>query len=121
MSNTAVLDKLRQDRDQARDAAIALAEAEDFNPDQPGPLAELEARATQLDSQSERLAALQQQRAAADALDGRLARAAQTRAEQTSPVAAGLTWGEAFVRSEEFSGYRARGSSPQFMLDTGRA
>jgi hypothetical protein len=116
-TNTAVLDRLRQQRDEARDAAIAIAEAEDFNPEQPGPLPELEERAVGLDRQIERLAALQQQRAAADQLDGRLAKAAQTRAEQVSPVAAGLTWGDAFVRSEEFGNYRGRGTSGQFELD----
>jgi HK97 family phage major capsid protein len=119
MSNTAVLDRLRQERDQARDAAIALAEAEDFDPAQPGPLTELEERATTLDKQIERLAALQQQRAAADQLDGRLAKAVQTRAEQQTPIAAGLSWGDAFTRSDEFLNYRQRGSSPMFYLEVG--
>ena len=120
MPNTAVLDRLRQQRDEARDAAIAIAEAEDFNPEQPGPLTELEERASSLDSQIERLARLQDQRAAADALDGRLSRAAQTRAEHTDPVGSGLSWGEAFTRSEEFSTYRFRGSSPIVELNAGQ-
>lgn len=120
MSTSNVLDRLRQERDHARDAAIALVEADDYDPDQTDALRDLEERAASLDGQIERLAALQQARAAADALDGRLANAARTRAQQTDPVNNGVTWGEAFVRSEEFTNYRGRGTSAQYMLDAGR-
>lgn len=120
MATTATLDRLRHDRDQAREAAIALVEADDFDPENSQALTDLEERATSLDNQIARLAALQQQRDAADALDGRIARASQETRERTSPVAAGLSWGEAFVRSDQFAEYRGRGSSGRYELDGGR-
>jgi HK97 family phage major capsid protein len=122
MTNTAVLDRLRQDRDQARDAAIALVESDDYNPDQADALHNLEERATSLDSQIERLSSLIAAQEAADALDGKVAKAGKRAANRDAEpdFGARASWGEAFVRSEEFTTYRGRGSSAIYSFDAGR-
>lgn len=116
-----VLENLCAERDQARDAAIAMAESEDFNPEDKTFLA-LETRAKELDARVASLNGLMEQRASADALDGKLAKASQSRQRQQeqagSQVQTRQTWGEVFIRSEEFSGYRGRGQSAMFDVDT---
>jgi hypothetical protein len=67
---TAVLDRLREERDEVRDAAIALAEADNFNPESES-FRELERRSADLDGQIEHLAGLLQARQAADGPHGR--------------------------------------------------
>jgi HK97 family phage major capsid protein len=121
MSNTAVLDRLRSERDQARDAAIALVESNEYDPEASDALSSLEERAQSLDTQIERLSSLIQQQEAADALDGKLTKASRRSDEDRgSSGIERLTWGEAFVRSEQFTNYKGRGTSAQFELDTGR-
>jgi Phage capsid family len=113
-----VLEDRMAERDQVRDAAIALAEAEGFNPEDKTFL-DLQKRASELDQSVQSLSALMESRSAADALDGRIAKAAQTRqrqAEQTQ-TRPSISWGEAFVRSEEFTGYRGRGESGMLEVD----
>jgi HK97 family phage major capsid protein len=114
MTTAPVLDQLRAERDQARDAAIALAEADDFDPTSDAFTA-LESRSASLDSQIERLVTLYGARQQADALDGRMSRAA-TRTEQrpTAPE----SWGEVFTRSDVFAQYPGRGTSSRVYLDT---
>ena len=61
--NSAVLDRLRSERDESRNAAIALAESDDFDPTSDAYTA-LEERATSLDNQIERLITLMGQQEA---------------------------------------------------------
>jgi hypothetical protein len=110
-----VLEKLCTERDQARDAAIAMAESEDFSPDDKTFL-DLQHRAQDLDARVSSLNGLMEQRAAADALDGKLAKASQARLKSQDQGSQGVqsreaSWGEVFVRSEEFTSYRRKGSS----------
>lgn len=114
-----VLDTLRAERDQARDTAIALAEAPDFDPTADAFTA-LEARSASLDSQIERLVNLYGARQQADALDGRLSRAA-IRTEQREQEGAPQSWGELFTRSEVFQQYPGRGTSSRLDLPEMRA
>jgi hypothetical protein len=107
--NSAVLDNLRTERDQARDAAIALAEAEDFDPGASA-YTQLEERAASLDNQISRLVALHEAQDAADALDGKMARSTQKRAAVTTEDRP-LSWGETFTRSDVFSEWSGRGTS----------
>lgn len=103
------LDALRQERDQARDAAIQLAAAEDFDP-QDRSFVELEERAEKLDTQIERLVKLLDAQKGADALDGRLSRSA-ARTEERAEKRDDRDWGELFVRSEAYESYNFRGTS----------
>ena len=114
-TNDAVLDQLRQERDQARDAAIALAESEDFDPTSDAFTA-LQSRSESLDTQVSRLVSLYGARDSADALDGRLSRAT-TRTEQREQGQPSLSWGETFTRSEVFSTYPGRGTSARIHID----
>jgi len=110
-----VLDTLRAERDQARDTAIALAEADDFDPTAEAFRA-LETRSAALDSQIERLVNLYGAREQADALDGRLSRATQ-RTEQREQAQPSLSWGETFTRSEVFTNYHGRGTSARLLVE----
>jgi HK97 family phage major capsid protein len=121
--STAVIEKLATERDEVTSAAVAIAESEDFNP-QDKTYMELRSRATDLNTRIASLAELMEERSQQDQLDGRLAKAAQTRQQrQEQPPAGGLqtreTWGEAFVRSEEFTNYRGRGTSGMYELEVG--
>jgi hypothetical protein len=112
---TAVLDAIRTERDQARAAAIAIAEGENFNPDDPN-FVDLQARAENLDRRAGTLAALMEQQQAADALDGRLANATRRRVD-TDTQTREVSVGEAFVRSDAYTGYSFRGTSGRFYVD----
>lgn len=116
-THDAVLDTLRAERDQARDAAIALAESQDFDPTSDAFTA-LQARSESLDTQVQRLVTLYGARDQADALDGRLSRAT-TRSEQQQTQTRQLTAGEAFVRSDAFTSYRFSGNSGVLDYDPG--
>jgi hypothetical protein len=119
MSNDSVLDDLRSERDRARDAALELVSSTDYDPDSDA-LKGLEQRSANLDQQIERLSNLIAARDAADALDGKLAKA-HKRADQTqhpdSPAQTRQSWGETFIRSDVFTEYRGRGQSAQFRID----
>lgn len=118
--STAVLDKLCAERDEVTAAAVAIAESEDFSPDDKT-YTELRSRATDLNSRIASLADLLDQQAQADALDGKLAKAAQSR-QQRAQQPAGLqtreSLGSMFITSPEFTEYRGRGSSGIFEADT---
>lgn len=115
--STPVLERLCSERDEARSAAIAIAESDDFNPDD-RVFVDLQTRAESLDTQIARLVDLSDARTAADALDGRLAKSART---QTEPAGRGVvetrSLGELFVASDVFSQYNARGTSARFEVD----
>jgi HK97 family phage major capsid protein len=119
--STAVLDKLCSERDETRAAAVAIAESDDFNPDDKT-YVELRSRASDLDARVASLAELIEQQSAADKLDGKLAKAAQQRQQradepQQQRVQTRESWGAAFTRSDEFRNYRGRGTSGMFELD----
>jgi HK97 family phage major capsid protein len=103
-----VLERLREERDQARSIAIELASAEDFDAESSA-FKEAEARAVDLDAQIARLVGLVEARQAADAVDGRLARASTRTTEQADNDVRSL--GEQFVGSDVFRAWNGRGSS----------
>jgi hypothetical protein len=104
----AVLDRLTAERDEARSAAIALAEADDFDPANET-FVGLEERATSLDSQIQKLVDLTDARSAADALDGRMSKAA---ARDNGEAVETRSWGQQFIESDAFTGYRRHGTTP---------
>jgi HK97 family phage major capsid protein len=108
----AVLDKLREERDQARSAALAMAEAEDFNPDD-ATFVDLQTRAEHLDKRASTLNGILEQQAKNEAMDGRMARTAD---RQATPAALASP-GDLFTRSEAYSGYAFRGTSGRFYVD----
>jgi Phage capsid family len=110
--STAVLDKIRTERDQARAAALAIAEGEEFNPED-ATFVDLQTRAEELDRRAGALAGLMEQQAAADAFDGRMHKAVT---RQRTPDAL-VGPGELFTRSDAYSGYAFRGTSGRFYLD----
>jgi hypothetical protein len=119
--STAVLDKLCTERDEARAAAVAIAESEDFTPEDKT-YAELRSRATDLDARIASLAELVEQQSQGDLLDARIAKAAQQRQQRADSPSSRVpqtreSWGDAFVRSDEFRNYRGRGTSGMFGLD----
>lgn len=99
------LEKLRAERDQARDAALQLASTDDFDP-QDRSLVDLEARATALDSQIAKLVQIVEAQTAADALDGRMTRSAARTEDRAQRPA---DWTEQFVNSEQYRSYDFRG------------
>jgi HK97 family phage major capsid protein len=119
MSNE-VLDRLRAERDQCRDTALALMEADDYDPGSEA-LKHLEERGVSLDGQIERIIKTAERQQSSDALDGRAAKAFQRRTEERSQSYGApqsrQSWGEAFIRSDEFTTYRGRGQSAMFDLD----
>jgi HK97 family phage major capsid protein len=120
MSQTVVLDKLRSERDQSRDAAIAMASQEDFDKESDAYKA-LQDRATALDGQIEQLVNLMTAREAADALDGRMAKASQRQTEERQQTQTGVqtreSWGEQFIRSDAFLNYGRNGRSAKFEVN----
>lgn len=112
--DTTVLDRLREQRDEARDAAIALAESDTFDPESES-FREVEARAASLDTQVERLADLLGRRQAANAIDGRMAAAARKAVPLSPEVRQSL--GAQFTSSEVFTGYPGRGTSSRLEVE----
>jgi HK97 family phage major capsid protein len=103
------LEQLRSARDAARDAAIQMAAAEDFDPADSS-FKDLEERATKLDTQVDRLVSLLEAQKGADALDGRLSRSA-ARTEERAEQRDDRDWGEVFTRSDVYAEYPFRGTS----------
>jgi HK97 family phage major capsid protein len=110
-----VLNTLREERDQCRTAALAMVEADDYQPDSEA-LKQLEERGANLDSQIERLVKLMDAQSAADALDGRMAKT-QKRAAVTTEDRP-LSWGEEFTRSAAFTEWTGRGSTSKLEIET---
>lgn len=123
MPTSPILDKLRTERDQVRSAAVAIAEGDNFDPDSDENFQDLESRAKTLDGRIEKLAGLLNEQAAADALDGRMAKASkqlendrQERDDHRAVQARG-SWGARFVQSDIFTEYRGRGQSHRYDID----
>jgi HK97 family phage major capsid protein len=114
---SSVLEKLCDERDEVRNAAIAIAESDGFDPADET-FTSLQTRASELDARVASLNGLIEQRQAADALDGRMSRAHQRQQEQ-GPVQlqSRESWGEVFTRSDEFGSYRMKGSSGIVTID----
>jgi hypothetical protein len=114
---TQVLEKLCSERDEARNAAIAIAETDGFSPEDQT-FQDLQARATELDSRVASLTSLIDARAAADALDGKFAKAHQRQEQDRNlPIQSRQSWGEIWTRSQEFGDYRMKGSSGVVTVD----
>lgn len=113
-----VLERLTAERDEARSAAVALAEADNFNPEDQTYL-ELKSRAAELDRRVTELAELVEARQASDALDGRLSKASKAREVRTDPGAPQQrgSWGETFVRSDAFTNYGRHGQSRKVEIE----
>jgi hypothetical protein len=88
MSNE-VLDRLRAERDQCRDTALALMEADDYDPGSEA-LKHLEERGVSLDGQIERIIKTAERQQSSDALDGPASRGVRRSSAPTSspPTAA---------------------------------
>ena len=110
-----VLDSVRAERDQVRAAALAIAEGDEFDPDDKA-FGDLQARADELDKRASTIASQLEKQAAADALDGRLGKIAK-RAEAPTTTTPRESWGEMFTRSDVFTSYNGRGTSPRFEID----
>lgn len=115
-----ILEKLRADRDRDRAAARAMIESPDYDPESEA-LKQLETRATKLDAQIEHLTKTYEAQRAADAVDGRLVKAERARERQggSAGVQTRESWGEQFIRSDQFREYRQRGSSGIVEIDAG--
>lgn len=116
---SSVLEKICDERDEVRSAAIAIAESDSFSPEDPT-FVDLQTRAVELDARVASLTTLMEQRQAADALDGKFAKAHQQR-QQNQPqtqTRESDSWGSAFVRSSAFTDYGRHGQSAKFEIDT---
>lgn len=120
VSTNTVLDQRIAERDQTIAAARALAESEEFNPEDPT-FVDLQTRATELDARIASLSAVLDQQQSGDAFSGKLAKAAQERQRQDQLPALQTreSWGEAWIRSEQMAGYRGRGTSGIFEIEDG--
>jgi HK97 family phage major capsid protein len=99
------LDQLRSARDSARDAAIAMAAAEGFDPEDAS-FKDLETRAQTLDTQVARLSGLLEAQTASDALDGRLSRSPSIPQQRSEGP---QDWGTQFIGSDAWKEYQDRG------------
>jgi HK97 family phage major capsid protein len=114
-----ILEKLRAERDRDRAAARAMIESDDYDPNSDA-LKQLEERATKRDAQIEHLTKTYEAQRAADAVDGRLVKAERARERQTTSIQTRESWGEQFIRSEQFKDYRGRGSSGIVEINAGQ-
>lgn len=101
---TNTLDRLRSERDEARDLAIAMAEGDDFDPRNKD-FTELQNRAEALDGRVDTLTKAMEARESAKRLDARIVGSVETRQAATTEV----SFGEMFTRSEQFQHYPGRG------------
>lgn len=113
-----VLERLCDERDEVRSAAIAIAESEDFSPEDKTFL-DLQTRAEELDRRVASLNGLMEARSAADALDGRMSKSRQRQEQHTQhpQLQTRQSWGEIFVRDDAFTSYRMKGSSGIVTID----
>ena len=115
MSTTEILERRIAERDEVRTAAIAMASADDFNPDDKT-YVELRSQAEGLDKSVSELATLLTRQQAADAQDSGFSKA-QKRTEREARTETRESWGEAFTRSEQFAQYQGRGTSQRFEVE----
>lgn len=113
-----VVDRLREERDEARAAAVALAESENFNPEDETYVA-LKTRAEGLDARISELAGLMEARKNSDALDGRLSKSEKRTTASWQVNEPAPSFGESFIRSEAFQEYSSspRGRMPKIEMD----
>ena len=113
-----VVDRLREERDEARAAAVALAESENFNPEDETYVA-LKTRASHLDARVSELAGLMEARKNSDALDGRLSKSEKRTTASWQVNEPAPSFGESFIRSEAFQEYSSspRGRMPKIEMD----
>lgn len=119
--STAVLDRIRSERDEVRALALKMVESDDFNAEDET-YKELETRAAALDDRAAKIASLLEGQAESDKTFGRIDAAAkvqQERAQITEPeTREGGSWGDLFTRSEAYSSYGGHGRSQTFDLDS---
>jgi HK97 family phage major capsid protein len=117
--NQSVLDGLVEQRDEALSGAVALAESDSFDP-QDEVYVGLKTRAETLNKRLGELSGLLEARKASDALDGRLSKTEQRSQERSgwSVPNERVSFGEAFIRSEQFTEYAGspRGRMPKLEL-----
>src|SRR5690606_4610024 len=113
-----VVDRLREERDEARAAAVAIAESENFNPEDETYVA-LKTRASHLDARVSELAGLMEARKNSDALDGRLSKSEKRTTASWQVNEPAPSFGESFIRSEAFQEYSSspRGRMPKIEMD----
>ena len=115
--SSSVLERLCTERDEVRNAAIQIAETDGFDPEDKTYKA-LEQEASELDARVGALHGLIEARSAADALDGKMAKATQRQAQRQEPdVQTRESWGETFTRSDAFTNYSYRGTSGRLEID----
>lgn len=108
------LDRLVAERDEARDAAIAMAEADDFDPKNPDFL-DLQSRAEALDLRIDALATALEARANARTVGSQVSRGVQRRSASSDDAIE--SFGEQFVGSEQFRNYPSRGTMQALQLE----
>jgi HK97 family phage major capsid protein len=117
--NQSVLDGLVEQRDEALSGAVALAESDSFDP-QDEVYVGLKTRAETLNKRLGELSGLLEARKASDALDGRLSKTEKRSQERSgwSVPNEQVSFGEAFIRSEQFTEYAGspRGRMPKLEL-----
>ena len=114
--SASVLERIVTERDEVRSAAIAMAESEDFNPEDKTFL-DLQTRAQELDKRAATLSGLMEQQSAADSLDAKFSKA-QRRSDDRQSETRQLSWGETFIRSSVFTEWSGRGSTGKLEVET---
>lgn len=110
-----VLERICTERDETRAAATRMAEADDFNPEDPT-FVQLRSEAERLDSRAKALSGLIEAQQSSDALDGKLSKL-QRRADDPPPPETRDSWGETFVRSDTFQTWGGRGTSSRVQVE----
>ena len=111
-----VLDSVRAERDQVRAAALAIAEGDEFDPEDKAYL-DLATRADELDKRAATIADQLVKQHDSAAMDGRLAKIEKRAAAPAEPEARRESWGELFTRSDAFTNYTGRGTSSRLEVD----
>jgi hypothetical protein len=110
--DTTVIESKRSQLNDVLTQIDALANREDFKPED---VADLKQRAGSLQSQIQTLTESMAARAAASDMDAVLARSAREQdRRQREAAGAGLSLGDLFIRSKQFSGYAGVGSTGKF-------
>jgi len=111
------LEKLMDERDEVRNAALAIAQSDNFDPTDET-FVDLQTRAEGYDSRVAAFSKLLESQQQADQLDGRLAKTRQREQQREVETRAdAISIGESFIRSAEFRGYGGHGTSSRFEVD----
>jgi hypothetical protein len=112
MSTTTVLERIVAERDEARSAAIKMAEADDFSPDD-ATFLQLRAEADTLTRRAETLAEQLKEAQSSDKLD-----LVQSRSvERGTETREATDWGTSFVQSRAFADYAGHGTSAKYEVE----